>query len=294
MIVAPLFSIIIPTYNRADLLSDTIQSVLAQTYPHFEIIVVDDGSTDNTHEVVHAFQNNKILYYKISNHERGFARNYGAKQSTGKYLYFLDSDDILYPNHLSAAFSIIQKYPNIEIFHLSVENSYSTPYLKKYILNNQINKALIYGNILGCQGLFIRKDIFLQYLFNEDRTIAGLEDWELWLRLATKYKIVHFPMLTSSLNQHASRSVLQTDKQNLIKRVETFMNYVLNNPDITAYYKNQIHHFKASCYTYIALHLALTKKHKNTTLYYLLKGLKEKPTYVLYRRFWAILKHLLL
>jgi glycosyltransferase involved in cell wall biosynthesis len=96
----PFFSIIIPTYNRAHLIGNTIQSVLSQSYPHFEIIVVDDGSTDNTEDVIASFDSPKIRYIKIKNSERGYARNYGAKQAKGEWLYFLDSDDKLYPNHL--------------------------------------------------------------------------------------------------------------------------------------------------------------------------------------------------
>ncbi len=96
-----MFSIIIPTYNRAHLIGRTIQSCLKQTYPHFEIIVVDDGSTDNTEQIIKSIPSSKIKYFKITNSERGYARNYGITSSNQENgITFLDSDDILLENYL--------------------------------------------------------------------------------------------------------------------------------------------------------------------------------------------------
>ena len=96
-----LFSIIIPTYNRASLIKETINSVLLQDYPNFEIIIVDDGSTDDTENIVKSIEDSRINYHKKTNAERGAARNFGIKLAKGEYITFLDSDDILYVNHLT-------------------------------------------------------------------------------------------------------------------------------------------------------------------------------------------------
>ena len=101
----PFFSIIIPTYNRANLISISIESVLKQTFTDFELIIVDDGSTDNTSEVVGNYTDNRIFYYKKVNEERGAARNYGIKKSCGEYVNFLDSDDFFDANHLEVAYN---------------------------------------------------------------------------------------------------------------------------------------------------------------------------------------------
>ena len=85
----PLISVIIPTFNRANLVVKTINSFLMQKNENFEIIVVDDGSEDNTEEIVHQYLNNRIRYYKKNNEERGRARNFGAKFAKGSYLNFL-------------------------------------------------------------------------------------------------------------------------------------------------------------------------------------------------------------
>src|SRR5437763_11554370 len=94
------FSIIIPTYNRASMIEKTIQSALNQSYSDYEIIIVDDGSTDNTEQVVLSIKDARIFYFKKENAERAAARNYGAHRAKGDYITFLDSDDVLYPSFL--------------------------------------------------------------------------------------------------------------------------------------------------------------------------------------------------
>ena len=104
-----LFSIIIPTYNREKFIVKTIQSVLSQTYTNFELIIVDDGSTDNTEKFVRNVKDNRIKFFKKENKERGAARNYGTNKAKGDYITFLDSDDLLYSKYLEEANRFIQK-----------------------------------------------------------------------------------------------------------------------------------------------------------------------------------------
>ena len=99
--MSPLFSIIIPTRNRSELLKEAINSVLGQLYDDWELIVVDDGSTDNTRSVVFSFQDARIIYFYQNWSERSTARNLGISKSTGEYTLFLDDDDYLLSNHLS-------------------------------------------------------------------------------------------------------------------------------------------------------------------------------------------------
>src|SRR5258708_37950971 len=113
----PFFSVIIPTYNRAPLIKATVLSVLKQHFEDFEIILVDDGSTDDTEDIVNNLNEPRVMYLKKENEERGAARNAGVKIAKGKYITFLDSDDRFYPEHLAEAhkFIIDQNYP--AIFH---------------------------------------------------------------------------------------------------------------------------------------------------------------------------------
>ena len=113
-----LFSVIVPTYNRESFIVKTIQSVLSQTYLNFELIIVDDGSTDNTEQVVKKIQDKRIKYYKKKNAERGAARNHGTNKEKGGYITFLDSDDLLYSKYLEEANSFIKKI-DLKIFFIN-------------------------------------------------------------------------------------------------------------------------------------------------------------------------------
>src|SRR5437868_1801667 len=231
----PMFSVIIPTYNRAAFITRTVQSVLDQTYKSFEIIIVDDGSTDDTEAVlqplIQSFSN--IYYFKKKNEERGAARNFGIMRAKGNYVTFLDSDDIFYPNHLQEADELIRKKNSPEIFHLAYElirNDGSM--VRKYNKHaGNLNVQLIrLGNILSCMGVFIRREIAAQNLFIEDREMSGSEDYELWLRLAGQYEFAYSNTITSAIIHHSGRSVMEVwQKKALITRVEKVLRHVINN-----------------------------------------------------------------
>src|SRR5690349_191284 len=111
----PFFSVIIPTFNRADRLHVAIKSVLSQQFTDYELIIVDDGSTDNTKEIVDNFGllSHKIVYFYKENEERSIARNYGIHKGMGRYVCFMDSDDRMYSNHLEVAYKLLtrENYP---------------------------------------------------------------------------------------------------------------------------------------------------------------------------------------
>jgi glycosyltransferase involved in cell wall biosynthesis len=294
-----LFSIIVPTYNRAHLIANAVNSVLKQAYSSFELIIVDDGSTDKTESVINDIQsqnaNAKIFYFKKENGERAAARNYGLKQAKGRYVNFFDSDDELYAIHLAEAANVINGKPNIEVFHLGYEIKSASGKLisKSPEYQSPLLKQLIKGNFLSCNGVFIRKDIALENQFNEDRRLSAAEDWELWLRLSAKYPIHYINTITSVIINHDERSVLQADKGKLLTRMELFMDSINQNLQVRDYYKNDLYKLAASCYSYISLHLALVKHSRKESIKYLLKALRVTPAFVFQRRFLAIIKHLL-
>lgn len=114
----PFFTIIIPTYNRAHVIDQTIQSVLDQTYTDWELIVVDDGSTDDTAIQMAKYNDPRILYYQKQHAERSAARNYGMAQASGSYICFLDSDDEYLPNFLSLHYEAILANPSYKVFRV--------------------------------------------------------------------------------------------------------------------------------------------------------------------------------
>ena len=109
----PRVSVIIPTYNRARFIAETVQSVLDQTFTDFEIVIVDDGSTDNTREVMGSFQDSRIKYIYQKNNGVCIARNNAINASSGEYLAFLDSDDVLLRNSLEKRVEVLDRHPEV-------------------------------------------------------------------------------------------------------------------------------------------------------------------------------------
>lgn len=153
--MSPFFSVVMPTYNRANLIVPTLHSVLNQTFRDFEILVIDDGSTDDTEDVVEInFPNeSKIKYIRKKNEERSIARNTGFHLAKGEYVIFFDSDDLMFPHYLQTLHTAIEKCPNCHFFatkyQISTEGIISTNEiypLKEGFYNYQI---LLKGNIFG-------------------------------------------------------------------------------------------------------------------------------------------------
>jgi glycosyltransferase involved in cell wall biosynthesis len=119
----PFFSVIITTYNRNDLVQRAIKSVLEQTMNNWELIFVDDGSSDLTYQKIipECEQNDKIRYIYHSNRKQAYSKNAGILASTGKYITFLDSDDEYLPNHLEIREKILLKHPEIDLLHGGIE-----------------------------------------------------------------------------------------------------------------------------------------------------------------------------
>jgi len=111
----PLISVVLPTYNRADLLGQAIGSVIAQTYTDWELIIWDDGSTDNTYRVVQSFNDQRIKYFRAQNHGMSFALNQGISRANGSYIGFIDDDDYWMDFKLETQMAIFLSHPDIEM-----------------------------------------------------------------------------------------------------------------------------------------------------------------------------------
>jgi glycosyltransferase involved in cell wall biosynthesis len=207
----PFFSIIIPTYNRGHIVSKTIQSVINQNFQDWELIVVDDGSTDNTKEIIESFSQNdlRIRYIYQSNQERSAARNNGIENSNGKYICFLDSDDEYDQHHLSTLFDEIKIKNNaIGLFFTSLiiyNNGIDIKHPIKQLRNNEsIYDYLFTESIYPCR-VCISKEIFNDFTFPEYTNMA--EDTILWLEIASKFPIFQILEKTVNYYQHEENSV---------------------------------------------------------------------------------------
>jgi glycosyltransferase involved in cell wall biosynthesis len=200
--VNPKVTVIIPTYNRAHLIKRAIKSVLNQTFQDFEIIVVDDGSTDNTEEVVKSFNDLRIKYIK---HQKNLgasaARNTGIKNSKGEYIAFLDSDDEWLPEKLEKQMRYFKKIEKRrgKLGLVYCDSIWCDEEGRKIAVSNQIwkpkegwvFKELLKNCFISTASVVIcREDVLIKVgLF--DRKFTQSQDYELWIRLSTFYPIAY-------------------------------------------------------------------------------------------------------
>lgn len=186
------FSVIIPTFNRANKLKRAIQSVLDQTFTDFELLVMDDGSTDDTESVVHAFVDSRIRYeWDQNSGGPATPRNRGIEAARAGWICFLDADDIWYSKKLEIVYRCIQSYPAIDVFcnnEFLRDRSNGKTRLLKYgpYEADFYRKMLVQGNRVSTSTVTARKDFLNCHClrFNETKDYIALEDYDLWLRIA--------------------------------------------------------------------------------------------------------------
>lgn len=184
-------SVIIPSYNRAQLLPRAVNSVLEQTLPAQEIIIVNDGSSDNTAGIV-AEQFPQCRYIEQSNRGVSAARNRGIEVATGEWLAFLDSDDEWLPSKLEAQRDLLQQHPDIKICHTEeiwVRNGKRVNQMKKHAKSG----GYIFQNCLPLCVISPSSVTIHRALFNEigtfDEELPACEDYDLWLRICASYPV---------------------------------------------------------------------------------------------------------
>ena len=293
----PFFSVVVPCYNRGPLLADTVAGILRQQETNFELLLVDDGSRDDTLAVAQglARTDSRIRVFTQPNAERGAARNHGLREAKGNYVNFFDSDDEMYPRHLLAVREYLARHGEVEVVHTGYEiiGADGRVLVRENDFSRPTNEALIDNNHLACNTVFVRRDIALANPFEEDRRLASAEDWELWLRLASEYTFHSISECTFCLREHAGRSLNTVAPEAVRQRDELFANLMAANAAFRRRYPGQVAYFVANRYTFITLTLALAKNRRLDTLRYLAKVLRADPTVLWRRRFLASVKHLL-
>lgn len=182
-------SVIVPCYNQAEYLSETLQSVFAQEYQEWECIIVNDGSPDNTSEVARVWteKDSRFRYYEKQNGGLSDARNFGIAHATGEYILPLDSDDKIGPQYLSEALNIFHQQPKTKIVYSN---------LILFGTKNQelklppfVYRDLLTENRIFCSAIYRKSDYLTTKGYNTNM-VGGLEDWDFWLELINEDDIV--------------------------------------------------------------------------------------------------------
>jgi len=189
--IKPQVSVIIPTYNRGRVIKEAIDSVLAQDYTEFELIVVDDGSTDHTSDVLDSYRN---VIKVLSQKNRGVsaARNRGIAEASGKFIAFLDSDDLWLPHKLSTQVEFFNKTPDALICQTEevwIRNGLRVNPKKRHKKpSGMIFKLSLELCLVSPSAVMIKRSLF-DRVGEFDETLPACEDYDLWLRISSRFPI---------------------------------------------------------------------------------------------------------
>ncbi len=193
----PYFSIVIPVFNKEKFVGNTLKSVLNQTFGDYEIIIINDGSTDNSEAVIRAFSDHRIQYFSKENEGVTVARNFGMKQAKSDFICFLDADDFWYPDFLKTMHAYSQKFPEHKVFACAI--AIETPN-KTFAAHYSIDKKSDFEIVdffdasqkecvLWTSSVAIHKSVF-EIVGHFDTKIKKGEDTELWIRIGLQFPIV--------------------------------------------------------------------------------------------------------
>lgn len=233
MILMPSVSVIIPTYNRAKLVCEAIGSVLGQTFADFEVIVVDDGSIDDTEKVVRGFLDPRIIYVRQENKGRSHARNYALNLARGRYIAFLDSDDLYLPEKLAIQVDYLDGHPHVGMVYTSAYciDRFGNAMSEDYI-------ACVSGWIYRMIAFFVPVTITLptvmarRELFDAvggfDEHMHRFEDTDMWRRISKVTQIDALSEFTCKLRSHDDNSLGVQNPDHIIAALGYYARKILH------------------------------------------------------------------
>ena len=255
----PLVSVIVTTFNRCEMLAETIQSILDQTFLDFELIVVDNMSEDGTREYINSIQDGRVRYFRNQNF--GVVaknRNYGIREAKGTYIAFCDDDDLWLPNKLEVQVTLLKKNPNKVMCYSQAESFLDNQTVKKLMIRRSVKKShfnnLLQGNFIPNSSVLIKRDVFdrLGYL-NESSELR--EDYEMWLRVTKSFSIHGTDQALIKYRLHSSNSAGSKVAETM-RAIRTLRSlaHPLSIPFYLYFPNLLIHYFKYAFYKINASH----------------------------------------
>lgn len=229
----PAISVIIPTFNRGHLIGASIASVLAQTYTNFELIVVDDGSTDATEQQVLGFADPRVIYIKQENRGRSHARNCALVLARGRYIAFLDSDDLYLPDKLALQIAYLENNPRVGMVYTSAYcidysgNDLSEKYLAT--VSGKIYKSIAFFRpvTITLPTVMARRELFVE-VGGFDVQMHRFEDTDMWRRISKVTQIAGLPEFTCKLRTHADNSLASQRPEQIISSLNYYAQKILD------------------------------------------------------------------
>lgn len=208
-----MISIIIPSYNRADTILKSVQSVLNQTYNNIEVIVVDDGSTDNTRAILQQIQDPRLKYVYQENAGACVARNNGIDHARGDYIAFHDSDDTFRPTKLEDQLHALrEKGADVVFCAMERHNYYSETIFPQIEEGFKSQHEILIGQYISTQTILGKKEVFLNNRF--DPKVKRMQDYDLMIRVSSQYKVFFLKkVLVDVVVQNDSITKLATNEK---------------------------------------------------------------------------------
>lgn len=242
-------SIILCFYNEEKYLSKAIDSVLAQTYSNFELIIVNDGSTDRSDEIVKSYHDERIVYKAYEGNKRlAYARNRGLELATGDYVGFFDADDIMMPDKMERQVCYLNENPDIilvsggYVFMDSEGKCDDDVTDPKYLSDDQIRAYMLVGNCIAVGAALFRREIISRYVIRLDEKNRVSEDYRLWIEMLPhgkfanmqgafyKYRVNHGSK--AALIVKRDESAYKTEIENVLKVAWKKQGFSLAEKDI--------------------------------------------------------------
>ncbi|MBW1295767.1 glycosyltransferase [Aquimarina litoralis] len=238
------FSIITITYNRAQIIGETIESVRNQSYKNYEHIVIDDGSNDNTKEVIENYKDPKIIYHKIKKVGKlSVLRNTGLKKATGDLITFLDSDDILYPNKLEHTLKVFLEHKHIEIIvhNLALFNEHGIYKDKVYQYNKDFQKNilidLLYNKFQPYSSYTFTQNVLKNIGVLDESLSDGQHDF--FARIVSDYEAYFIHNSLIKLRKHIGNMSLKESEEPFIEYLKTLQHLYESKKISRGHYLNR-------------------------------------------------------
>lgn len=241
----PKVSVILPTYNRAFLIKETIESVLTQTYQDFELIIVDDASNDPTPDVVAGFRSDKIKYFKVEKRGRSGARNFGLKRATGSYISFIDSDDLFLPHKLekqvellrnrkeygmiyTAAYSINDRgaripsvYNRNDIMRVSPKQGHKRAYFNLKSGDIYYDVSFYVPLTILLPTVMLKREVY-EVVGDFDTNLDRFEDIDYWRRVSKRFMILGWDEPTCKIRTHQGNELCRMDTRMILENLNRY------------------------------------------------------------------------
>ncbi|WGK65068.1 glycosyltransferase family 2 protein [Croceiramulus getboli] len=218
----PRYSVVVTVYNKQDFIQSTLESVLRQSQDDFEILVIDDGSTDNSAEVIQGIDDDRITYFYQANRGAAAARNLGIAEARSSFIALMDGDDLWHPDYLATIDRLHERHPLARVLATGYEinglhHTYPAEYSISKPKNAQPAMVSFFGSseihsLLTSSSAVIHRSVFDQVGFY-DETITSGQDTDLWIRIGLHYQVAFDPEI---------RVTLRYDKQSLSKQNTSF------------------------------------------------------------------------